>query len=243
MATLKRRLRKNNGTGYDIVYFETLAELVKCADGSTVESTLANKSNLNHAHETRFYPYRLNTANFCEGFNYETHEMWFNYYGAQIPITLYSLGNGMGERLGYMIHSGNLAGFVADCTAGNSNAVGGYSADKLWRSDGAIWNASANVTCTGDNAEWSFDVTDTGNGGSYWHVWSGNTRNFMIQCWPKAGYTRVNHNGDLNTEQLSNTKASTTDPGAGSALSSGTVFFCLRIRRSPDNGSIEKAVA
>lgn len=48
MATLKRRLRKNNGSGYDIVYFETLAELVKCSNGTTVESALSGKASANH---------------------------------------------------------------------------------------------------------------------------------------------------------------------------------------------------
>lgn len=218
MATLKRRLHKNNGSGYDIVYFETLAELVKCNDGTTVESALSGKASVNHMHSANFSPYELNTANFCEGFNYSTGELWFNYHGASTPITTYTLGNGMGERLGYLIHSGNIGSYSA-------GAVGGYNANALWRSDGAVWNPAANVACNGAGAEYSFDITETGDGDSYVHMWSGNLGRSIMQWWAKSGRTVACHNGDVGQSQVCNTVASTNDPGAGFSLESGTVFF------------------
>lgn len=225
MATLKRRLHKNNGSGYDIVYFETLAELVKCNDGTTVESALSGKASVNHMHSANFSPYELNTANFCEGFNYSTGELWFNYHGASSPITTYSLGNGMGERLGYMIHTGNIAEHIANCTSGNSNAVGGYGVGSLWRSDGAVWNPNANVICSGTNTEYSFDINETGDGDSIVHMWSSNLGRSIMQWWAKSGKTIACHNGDVGQSQVCNTVASTNDPGTGFSLESGTVFL------------------
>lgn len=40
MATLKRRLHRNNGSGYDTVHFETEAKLVLMSDGTTAEDAI-----------------------------------------------------------------------------------------------------------------------------------------------------------------------------------------------------------
>ena len=42
MATLKRRLHRNNGAGYDTVHFETESSLVLRPSGRTVEQDLAD---------------------------------------------------------------------------------------------------------------------------------------------------------------------------------------------------------
>lgn len=55
----------------------------------------------------------------------------------------------------------------------NADKVDGYHASSLWRSDGGIWNPSANIslTASGNNQEWSFDIRRNGYTGCYWHVW------------------------------------------------------------------------
>ena len=56
----------------------------------------------------------------------------------------------------------------------NADTVDNYHASDLWRSDGATWNPSANVTMTpsGNGSEWSFDFRyKNGATGSYWQVW------------------------------------------------------------------------
>ena len=218
MATLKRRLHKNNGSGYDVVYFETLAELVKCSDGTTVESALASKAPINHRHTANLDIDMTNCINLVGGFDYESENVWFNYTGAKRAIKMYTLGDGIGNRLGYLIHTGNIGGYSA-------GAVGGYGAGQLWRSDGAIWNPSANIACNGAGAEYSFDINETGDGDSYVHMWSSNLGRSIMQWWAKSGRTIACHNGDVGQSQVCNTMASTNDPGAGFSLESGTVFF------------------
>jgi len=58
-------------------------------------------------------------------------------------------------------------------SSGNSDTVDGYHASSLWRSDGGTWNPAANILLgqTGNNQEWSFDITRNGYTGGYWHVW------------------------------------------------------------------------
>lgn len=50
MAIIKQRLCKTAGSGYDTVHLETSADLVLCADGTSVESALAGKSASTHTH-------------------------------------------------------------------------------------------------------------------------------------------------------------------------------------------------
>lgn len=65
------------------------------------------------------------------------------------------------------------------------------SQNDVWRSNGAIWNGGANVECSGVNTEWSFNVSETGSGNSFWHVWSGNLEKSMISCYPKDGHVKI----------------------------------------------------
>lgn len=67
-------------------------------------------------------------------------------------------------------------------TAGNADKVDNYHASDLWRSDGATWNPSANVTMTpsGNEQEWSFDFRNkNGAAGSYWQVWDENKQTLL----------------------------------------------------------------
>lgn len=59
---------------------------------------------------------------------------------------------------------------------GNADTVDGYHASSLWRSDGGIWNPSANIslTASGNNQEWSFDIGRNGHTGCFWQVWDNN---------------------------------------------------------------------
>ena len=49
-------------------------------------------------------------------------------------------------------------------TANNADTVDNYHASSLWRSDGGVWNPSANITLgqTANGQEWSFDITRNG---------------------------------------------------------------------------------
>lgn len=67
-------------------------------------------------------------------------------------------------------------------TAGTADTVDNYHASDLWRSDGATWNPSANVTMTpsGNEQEWSFDFRNkNGAAGSYWQVWDENKQTLL----------------------------------------------------------------
>lgn len=64
----------------------------------------------------------------------------------------------------------------------NADTVDNYHASQLWRSDGATWNPSANVTMTpsGNNDEWSFDFRNkNGATGCYWQVWDENKQTLL----------------------------------------------------------------
>lgn len=64
----------------------------------------------------------------------------------------------------------------------NADTVDNYHASDLWRSDGATWNPSANVTMTpsGNDSEWSFDFRNkNGATGSYWQVWDENKQTLL----------------------------------------------------------------
>lgn len=56
---------------------------------------------------------------------------------------------------------------------GNADTVDGYHASSLWRSNGGIWNPSANIslTASGNNQEWSFAIRRNGYTGCYWQIW------------------------------------------------------------------------
>ena len=75
-------------------------------------------------------------------------------------------------------------------TAANADTVDGYHASQLWRSDGATWNAGADVICSGSSTEWSFDINSTG-GNSYWHVWSSNQGRSMLACYPESSHVAI----------------------------------------------------
>lgn len=77
-----------------------------------------------------------------------------------------------------------------DGNAANADTVDGYHASQLWRSDGAVWNPGANVTCTGSSTEWSFDINSTG-GNSFWHVWSSNQGRSMLACYPESSHVAI----------------------------------------------------
>lgn len=82
------------------------------------------------------------------------------------------------------INSGNWTEWKAVAFDGELNAdtVDNYHASDLWRSDGANWNPSANVTMTpsGNNDEWSFDFRNkNGASGLYWHVWDENKQTLL----------------------------------------------------------------
>ena len=80
-----------------------------------------------------------------------------------------------------VITSNNI-GSQTVASAGNADTVDNYHASDLWRSDGATWNPSANVTMTpsGNDSEWSFDFRNkNGATGTYWQVWDENKQTLL----------------------------------------------------------------
>ena len=69
--------------------------------------------------------------------------------------------------------------------AADSDKVDGYHASALWRSDGATWNPSANISLnqSANSQEWSFDIRRNGYTGGYWQVWdSANTTMLKVDA-------------------------------------------------------------
>lgn len=93
---------------------------------------------------------------------------------------------------------------------GNSDTVDGYHASSLWRSDGGIWNPSANISliASGNNQEWSFDIRRNGYTGCYWHVWD-STLNTLLKVNADNGkvYAPYNFVGNLEGNASSATKS------------------------------------
>lgn len=85
---------------------------------------------------------------------------------------------------------GNLTGTASYATsAGNADTVDGYHASSLWRSDGATWNPTANITMTptSNGQEWSFDFRSKGSyTGSHWHVWD-ESKNTLLRVDADSG--------------------------------------------------------
>lgn len=122
MAILKQRLnRKNSSGGYDTIYLETIATVVKMSesDNTTVATAINNKANVNHTHETRFNITSNNEMNLADGYNdvNGNGDIYFNVSGANKPIKSYSFMNGQGTILGTCIHSGNLNAQVKNSLA------------------------------------------------------------------------------------------------------------------------------
>lgn len=113
MAILKQRLnRKNSSGGYDTIYLETIATIVKMSetDNTTVATAIANKANANHTHETNFSIIASNEMNLVNGYNDDNGrgDVYFNVSGANKPIKAYGFMNGKGAILGICTHSGNI---------------------------------------------------------------------------------------------------------------------------------------
>lgn len=81
----------------------------------------------------------------------------------------------------------NINEYVRKCvdTSGKvatADTVDNYHASDLWRSDGATWNPSANVTMTptANNQEWSFDFRNkNGATGAFWQIWDENKNEIL----------------------------------------------------------------
>lgn len=101
-------------------------------------------------------------------------------------MTLSASGNNNSTSLADLCINGNGEGTVTIrgntiWHAGNDGSgsgldadkVDGYHASSLWRSDGGVWNPTANISlgASANSQEWSFDITRNGYTGCYWHVW------------------------------------------------------------------------
>ena len=82
-----------------------------------------------------------------------------------------------------IIDSDNIGSFVGSGgVSTNADTVDGYHASSLWRSDGGVWNPSANIAlnATANNQEWSFDITRNGKTGCHWHVWDSSLNSMLV---------------------------------------------------------------
>jgi hypothetical protein len=114
-----------------------------------------------------------------------------------------------GSRLISTVGTGTAPLSVSSTTVvGNLNAdmVDGYHSSSLWRSDGAVWNPSANILLnqTANNQEWSFDITRNGFTGGLWHVWD-SARSTMLGVDPVTGKVSAPYNFVGNLEGNSTT--------------------------------------
>lgn len=95
------------------------------------------------------------------------------YHASGLLTSITNSNNGISITVGGTTKSVSNISVNYASSAGNADTVDGYHASSLWRSDGATWNPSANVslTASGNNQEWSFDIRRNGHTGCYWHVW------------------------------------------------------------------------
>jgi hypothetical protein len=128
-----------------------------------------------------------------------------------------------GSRLISTIATGTAPLSVTSTTVvGNLNAdmVDGYHSSSLWRADGGSWNPNANIVLnqTGNNQEWSFDITRNGYTGGYWHVWD-SANSTMLKVDAVTGKVSAPYNfvGNLEGNATTATTATTTSGNAGSA--------------------------
>ena len=97
--------------------------------------------------------------------------------GSSTSIWVNQIAYGTNNKIYFRqnINSGNWTEWKAVAFEGEINAdtVDNYHASQLWRSDGATWNPSANVSlnAAANGDEWSFDINRNGHTGCYWHVW------------------------------------------------------------------------
>ena len=99
----------------------------------------------------------------------------------------------------------------------NADLLDGYHASSLWRSDGATWNPSANISlsASANNQEWSFDIRRNGYTGCYWHVWD-STIGSMLKVNADNGKVYAPHNfvGNLEGNAATASKLGTSTVGA-----------------------------
>lgn len=118
-------------------------------------------------------------------------------------------GTGSGKNV-FAVDTNNNCTFYGNCT-GSAGSV-------AWANTGhpstfppsshthpvseLTWGAGVNLSCTGDNSEWSIDMNGTG---SYWHVWSATQSCSCIRCYnadahveiPRVIDVGLNKNGSL----------------------------------------------
>ena len=104
---------------------------------------------------------------------YSGTQVYFNYYNNDVKVRTHY--NGHITSWATFITSENIGSQSVNysASAGNADAVDGYHASSLWRSDGGTWNPSANISlnASGNGQEWSFDIRRNGYTGCFWHVW------------------------------------------------------------------------
>ena len=100
-------------------------------------------------------------------------DMVDNYHASGLFTALSNSNKGISITVGGTTKSISNISVNYASSAGNADTVDGYHASSLWRSDGGIWNPSANIslTASGNNQEWSFDIRRNSYTGCFWQVW------------------------------------------------------------------------
>lgn len=78
MATIKQRVRKYNGSSYDVIHLETSSSLILRSDGTTLEAALPEVQNNDDIPDT------LDTGKICVGLT----RMWVGVGGKPREVTL-----------------------------------------------------------------------------------------------------------------------------------------------------------
>lgn len=114
----------------------------------------------------------INLADRDQGTTYPFSQLVIGHYNNGSPVLHFGWGkNGSYESVFNVLHSGNVSSYA---WTGKSNMT---------------WDPAVNILCSGTNAEWSIDCSETSpsTGDSFFHIWSSNLGNSMIQCFPKDG--------------------------------------------------------
>ena len=114
----------------------------------------------------------INLVDRDQGTTYPFSQLVIGHYNNGSPVLHFGWGkNGSYESVFNILHSGNVSSYA---WTGKSNMT---------------WDPGVNILCSGTNTEWSIDCNETSpsTGDSFFHIWSCNLNNSMLQCFPKDG--------------------------------------------------------
>ena len=149
----------------------------------------------------------INLCDRDQGTTYPFSQLVIGHYNNGSPLLHFGWGkNGSYESVFNILHSGNVSSYA---WTGKSNMT---------------WDPAVNILCTGTGAEWSIDCNETSpsTGDSFFHIWSSNLGNSMIQCFPKDGRVVVPYKLAVSGSFIGDEKLSVN---GHILISNGTIQF------------------